>query len=263
VGVILALLLAAVAVEPPPEPDDADAVLPELSGGSILVWSEVQIREAREEVIRAARAAGYTQEIRRGDRTILRHAANYRGEIVLFDDGRMEVKRQPIQFEPPIPGSSPARWLSCVLLPLCVRPGGQLVSQRRFRGYQREALAAVEGEVHDWNERIGEMGLGRKIDGLPDRLEALWRFGVPLDGGEPIGTIEGRKAALLEHWDTRVENTWGDAVRRQIEAFVRAEIQDTAHGFTPAEIAAFNATRRSEQALSLQRGAPADVPGSP
>lgn len=257
---ILALLLAASGVEPETPADDTDAPLPELAGGSILVWSEVQIREARDSVIQAARAAGYTQEIRRGDRTILRHAANYRGEIVLFDDGRMEVKRQPVQFEPPIAGSSPARWLSCILLPLCIRPGGQIVSQRRFRGYQREALEAVEDEVHDWNERIGEMGLGRKIDALPDRLLALWRYGVPLEGGEPIGTVEGRKAALLAHWDSRVDNDWGEAVRRQIEAFVRAEVQDTEHAFTPEEIAAFNARRRAERPLTLERPvAPLDV----
>ena len=63
----------------------------------VIVFSEYMVELARREVIGAAKDAGYTKEIRRKDRTILRHEAVWHGEVVLHDSGLVEVKRQPVQ----------------------------------------------------------------------------------------------------------------------------------------------------------------------
>ncbi len=228
--------------DPPDEPVDA---------GTVVVWSDFQIKLARDAVIQAAKEAGYTQMIRRDDRVVMRHGYNYRGDVVVHNDGRVEVKRQPIQFEPWVGGSSPARWLSCVLVPLCIRPGGQTVSQRRFRSYQRDALEAVADEAQSFGDKMSTAGLGKKLESLPARLDDLWEHGIPIDGGSVLPTARDRRMALLAYWDTRTETQWGEAVRDLVERYLQGVVQPSAEPVTPAELEAFNLTRTASRPLVL------------
>ncbi len=234
----------------------------ESDGGSteVIVFSERLVEAARLEVVGRAAQIGYTKALRKGDRTILRHELPWKGDVVLFDDGRVEVKRQPLQFAPPFKRQTPLTWLSCIIVPLCIRPNGQLVSQRRFIGYERGAWAAIASDVSTWNDAMAEYGLGLKVAGLPDRLEALWEQGTPLDGTDetPLATPEARRGALLSFWDSRTDTSWGDEVRGAVEAFMRAVVQTSEHPYLSEELAAFAATQRSSRQLVLSRG-PADT----
>ena len=201
---------------------------------------------------------GYTKVIERGDRVVLRHELPWKGDVVLHDDGRMEFKRQPVRFQPPFNPDNPASWLACVLVPICIRPGGQIVSPRKLHGYERDVFETLSDEVTDWNDRIADAATERKTDGLPLRLEALWADGTSLDGTTQLATFEQRKAAILDYWDTRTETDWGDRVRSTVESFVRGVVMQGDHPYTRAEVAAFDARRLSLQAFPFGAIKPVD-----
>lgn len=249
-GWLLALTLAG-AQEPAAEVSDETPPAAEEGAEEVIVYSQYLVERARKEVIGAAKDAGYINEFRRGDHTILRHDAVWKGEVVLYDDGRVEVRRQPVQFRPPFRNVTPASWLACVIVPLCIRPNGQMVSKRRFLTYERMAWGEVEDEVAAFHAAISDFGVDVKVDDLPRRLSLLWKHGVPLDGGSELVSAQERKSALLQYYDTRTDSPWGDAVRAAVLSFVRAEVQHSEHPFTDEEIAAHNAARQSLRAFDL------------
>lgn len=249
---LLGLALAQAPAEAEAEAEaEVEAEVEEEDAEEVIVYSQYLVDRARREVVGAARDAGYVNQFRRGDQLILRHDSVWRGEVVLYDDGRVEVRRQPIQFRPPGKDPSGAAWLACVIVPLCIRPNGQLVSKRRFLGYERVAWEAVEDEVSAFQAAIATMGVGEKVDALPARLSLLWQEGAPLDGTELLASFEQRRAAMLAYYDSRTDTTWGDEVREAMLRFVRAEVQRGDHPFTDEEIAAHNRQRQSTRPFDL------------
>lgn len=221
----------------------------------VTVFSEWLVEQARKDVIAAAAEAGYRRQIRKDDRTILRHDAPYAGDIVLKDDGSVRIKRQPIQFRPPSRQSKPAphAWLACLLPPLCIRPSGQTVSQRRFAAAERRAMAAIKPELRVYDQRIADYGIDRKLNDLPDALEALWERGEPLADTKPaLKTHAERRQALFDYWDTRTDTPWGEQIRGAVQDFIDAVVQRSDHPFTRDELEALNLNRRSMRALQLE-----------
>lgn len=260
VALWLALAGAQEAPAPPdPAPDEAPAEEPDDGFTEVIVYSEHLAKAARDKLMRQAEAMGYTEQVRKDDRTILRHEAKYNGEIVLYDDGRVEFKRQPVQFEPPFDKSKPLSWLSCVIVPLCIRAGGQAYAPRKFRAQERRAMAEIADAAGEWNERIADVALDRKLGDLPDRLQALWDEGTPLEAGLPtLATFSERKTALLRYWDSRTDTEWGEEVRDAVASFLRAVVQRSDTPITAAELEAFNRRRQAPRPLVLER--PSDGP---
>ena len=210
----------------------------------VIVYGEALIEAARQDVIEEAAKDGYIREIRKDDRTILRHELPWKGDVVLFDDGRLDIKRQPVRFEPPTERKTAASYLWCVLLVPCIRPAGQTVSKRKFEGYKRTVMARIEPEVRVWNERISDYALDKKVDGLPAKLEALWETGRALDGSDEVFTTHAaRRRALFDYWDSRTDTPWGHEVKDAVAAFVRGVVQGSEHPFGAAELAALDAQR--------------------
>lgn len=235
-----------------PEQDATDDVDPEDDGyEEVVVYSELLVREARQALVERAAQQGYTQVIERDDKTILRHVATYRGEVVLYDDGRVKIRRQPIQFKAPGDEKKVGNWLWCALLVPCIRPSGQTVSKRRYATYKREAMDAITPQLAEFESRLADYGLSQKIEALPDQMMALWEEGEPLESGPKLQTIDERKAALLQYWDTRTETAWGDRVRATIESFLRGVVQTSETPLTKEELYRFNANRRSLRPLGL------------
>lgn len=232
--------------EAPPDTDAPEAVPAEAPvAAEVVVYGERLVEAARQEVIEQAAKDGYVREIRKKDRTILRHDQPWKGDVVLYDDGRLDIKRQPVRFEPPVENKTPASWLMCVFLPACIRPNGQLVSNLKFQGYKRTIMASIEPEVRTWNERISDFAIDAKIDRLPDKLEALWERGRSIDGATVHATWEERRRALFAYWDTRTDTAWGDEVRDATAAFIRGVVQRSEHPFGAAELATLDASRTS------------------
>lgn len=223
----------------------------------VTIYGEILVEQARRAVDRELRDAGYDEVLQREGRTIYRHSAPHMGQVVIDEEGWMRFARQPVRVEAPgfgiVGDGSPVAWVGCVIWsPLCVRPGGQLVSRRRLQGAEWKVVGRVHDDVETWNERIADLATERKVDGLPERLDALWTHGTPLEPGQPVlVTPAARRQALLAYWSTRTETPWGEAVRASVEAFCRAVVQRSDYPFTDMEIAAFNASPTAPRPFSL------------
>jgi hypothetical protein len=257
--VVIALLTLSLALAQDP-PTDPVVTVNQDGVSEIVVYGDAMVDKARRQLIYDLQQMGYTDVVDKGDYVRLRNEDVWKGEIHLYDDGWIRMKRQPVRLKSPDLGriaeeGSALSWASCLLYPpMCVRTGGQLLSRRKWMGVQGETLETVQGDAQNLGDRVADAAVDERINELPARLEALWTEGVPLeDGAAPMPTMEQRKAAILAFWDSRTDTIWGDRVRVAVEAFVRAEVQTTPWGFTPQEVAAFNATRHCERALDLER----------
>lgn len=224
----------------------------------VTVYAEERVRQARERVVDQLEALGFEHAGMVGDRDVYRHVAPWKGEVVLHDDGWVVVRRQPLRVEgramPWTRADTPVAWAGCFVYPwLCVRWGGMLVGTAKWRAAEGRTVERIHSDVEAWGDRIADLQTQRKANQLPDRLEALWEDGIPLDPGPPLATAAERRQALLAYWDSRTETVWGEEVRGVIEAFCRAVVQRSEHPFTDDEIAAFNQTRSAEAPFDLNR----------
>ncbi len=228
----------------------------------VVVYGEILVQQARAEVVAALREAGFTDEIDKGDHVIYRAPQAWKGEVVIYDDGYMITKRQPVQVRSPkMPWGeegSVASGIGCVLYPwLCIRTSGQTVGHRKFMAQETRATQAAADEVHIWAERVADLHTSERIAALPDQLAALWEDGTPIDGEGPVlATTAERKQALLAFWETRTESPWGLEVRAAVESFLRGVVQSSDTPITPEEIAAFNASSKALRPIAVEGVAP-------
>lgn len=240
------VVLAWAVDESPPTERPTDAEVSE----EVIVYAELRVEEARREVIQELRDAGYDHEIiDLGDRVVFRHAAAWKGEVVLYDDGYAQVKRQPIHAEgarmPWAKKDSPLAWAGCLIWPwACIRVQGATVSERRWRNREARTVQRVQPKVRDWADRIADLSVDQKVEGLPAMLYALWEDGRPLGGPGPrLETYRERRAALLEFYGTRTETSWGRNIQQAIASFLQAVVQGSDHPVTRRELERFNADR--------------------
>jgi hypothetical protein len=225
----------------------------------IIVHGELLVEQARRRVIEDLQGIGYSTAIRKDDHLLLRHVDPWKGEVRVYDDGWVMMKRQPVQIEgremPWAPKNSALAWAGCVVWPwLCLRSGGQLVSERKLMGQKVRTLAPMDADIDEYGDRVADMHVDERASSLPDRLERLWYEGQSLNGsGVILLDVALRRASLLDFWDSRTDTPWGNQVRAVVEAFIREEVQDGPHAFTDADIAEFNERRHSEEVLDLSR----------
>lgn len=235
---------------PPPVSASGDPAIPE-----IVVHGDLLVEQARREMIHSLQQQGFTRVQRMDGYVRLRNEAAWAGEVRIYDDGWVTMKRQPVRIEAPnirgIP--KPLAWATCLVIPTgCIRAGGPLLSKRKWMGVEQRTLDSIQTDITVYGDRIADVATESTVNALPDRLAALWNSGTPLMPDErPAVNYDERKAALLEYWDSRTETVWGDRVRDAVEAFLRAEVQTSEHAFTEAEIAAFNAKRSVQRELRL------------
>ncbi|MCO4744121.1 MAG: hypothetical protein KC912_04995 [Proteobacteria bacterium] len=238
----------------PVEPTPAEQGAP----NEIVVWGDLAVERARQEVIADFASEGYTDIIQRDNYVLLRSPAAWKGEIRVYDDGWVDMRRQPVRFAAPktpwAPAGSPGAWASCILYPFaCVKTGGQLVSKRKLQAQKGRTLTVAEPSIDGYGDRVADRETERTVNDLPDQLEALWLRGEPIMGEAILETPADRRAALLEYWDSRTDTVWGDVVRNGVEAFIRAEVQSSMHPFSAEEIARFNDARQASRELTLVR----------
>lgn len=249
---------------PPAAPAPADSP-PDRANIEVIVYEEMRVEQARQQVYSDLQDAGYSEFVRKEDKAIFRHPDPWKGEVHVHDDGWMRVKRQKVQMEgremPWAEKNSPLAWAGCVVwLPLCVRPAGQTTAKRKYRDHEDRVVRWAQEDVNEWGERIADLAVMRKVEGLPARLEALWAEGTPIDGeGPALATPAERRAHLMQYWGSRTDTVWGEQVRASVESFCRGVVQHSEHPFTEAEIEAFNRTLPEHvRPFSLERPPVAD-----
>jgi hypothetical protein len=254
--VALLFSMLAFAGDPPPPPPPSDAA--DDADTTIVVYGYgLEVERARQQLIKQLASEGYTTVIRKDGYTILRHENTWDGDVLLYDDGWVRIKRQPLQIRPiALPFAkegSALSWAACALAPFaCVRTSGLLYGKRKFSGVKNRTLHAVEPEIQNLADRVADQATAQTIETLPKRLEALWTTGAPIDPDDRVCTsFDDKKAALLDYWDSRTDTPWGDRVRLAVEAFVRGEVQTSEHAFSAEEIVAFNQRRSCSRELDL------------
>lgn len=225
---------------------------PEVVGEEVVVYGEALAAQARKRVEEDLVGQGFDRVIEKDGYTLFRHDATWKGEVRVYDDGWIRLKRQPVQFRPP--AGSPLGWATCVVVPLCVRSRGQTVSRAKMMGQRRRTLGQVEPLARQWGDRVADVHTDEIIVELPERLDALWAEGTPLHPGDPpLATPELRKQAMLDYWDSRTDTVWGRRVKAVVEAYLREVVQHSPFPLTHAELGAFQARRHSTDPLDLER----------
>jgi hypothetical protein len=256
----------------PAEPEPAEPVDPPYE---VTVYGELLVEQAREKVVERMEDLGYTAKvIDRGDHVVYRHETPWHGEVVLHDDGWMQVKRQPLYVEgramPWAKRNTPLAWAGCVAWPyLCLRTTGATLTHRKWLGMETRTVDELAPDVRSWGDRVADLATSRTVDALPDRLTALWEQGVPLQGDGPaLQTAAERRAALHAFWASRTDTVWGREVQQAVEAFCRAVVQTSEAPFTAEELAAYAAERPERPFLAPPRPEPVqaaapDTPDAP
>ena len=65
----------------------------------VIVYGELLVQQAKEEVYHDLQEAGYTEVVSKDDKVIFRHPDPWKGEVHVYDDGWMKVRRQRLQVE--------------------------------------------------------------------------------------------------------------------------------------------------------------------
>ncbi|MEC8423483.1 MAG: hypothetical protein VX000_06875, partial [Myxococcota bacterium] len=225
--------------------------------GEIVVFGELQVAARRAELDREIRQLGYRSGVRQDGRTVYRPDDPWKPTVIVFDDGFVRLKRSPVRFAPPgqTARSSRLRYLWCLppFTPMCVRLGGQVVSNAKLEPQKARVVAATHLEVTAWREAIVKQAMTQKVGTeLPNRLDELWANGRPLEGDGPlIVPWAERRLAMLAYWSDRTCTPEGDAVADAVALFLEYEVQESNHPVTAAEQHAANAAQHCSRRLDL------------
>lgn len=241
-------------------PDDADpGAFGPVPTMEVIITAQ-PVGEAREALTERLEDMGYEEGKRRGDRVIYSHPVAWKPRVIVYDSGFMVLRRQPPRVRAPnrpgsLVGDKPViKWAPCLLIPtLCVQAGGVFISPARFDRQKELVVASTTDSVRGLSDAITAEAMTERLNiEVPALLDAIWHQGVHPDDGRPLPTPPERRAAMLEFWESRADNTYGDAVRQTVEAYMIFEVQPSPWPFTPEEIAQTNATRHCQRELVLE-----------
>ena len=221
---LLATLLTSALAEEPDQPVEDEAAT------EIIVFGELLVEAARQEVISDLERQGFTRIKKKDGVTILKNETVYKGKIVLYDDGWMEHKRQGIRGETPdtwIKNTVPAlAWMPCITNPTaCVRAGGVAISGTKLQHIKTRTHRAVAQDLVTLSDRVADLSVDRTVNDLPQRLDACWLNGDSLMGEEHLATEGERVDDIVAFLESRAPNDWGDRVRQATRAYIRGVIQ--------------------------------------
>lgn len=272
-GMALAVAVGAQETTPDEASEPAAAVEAEIE--EITVWGQHAVRQARAAVIRDMESLGYKAKDRDGD-VVFRPPERWMGRVTFTRDGQLGFGRVVVAMRSAQmhartydPGTSvdaaDARATSASLdvsstaddLAFDRGSEAQLVvpevatwvlpSKRVLGELQLRVLKVVEPSVSTYRQVLWATDVRDTMATLADRLDALWRDGVSLEGGATVVSPEERRAAVLDYWATRASTKEGRLVCDAVALWLRETVQDSAHPAGTAEIAEAEA-RRSDGA---------------
>lgn len=238
-----------------------------------------RLKTAWKALVRAAHDQGYHVLRRSSDSTILRSDTDWKPDLVLHDDGRLEWRRQPPMLVTPRPffEDAPGRAMSRQILAeggarsaaddeivkraagsgvgwAVELPNGQVGSvkllstagltaeRKKVKAAAADVIDALREQLHDLDEARAELAGQVRAAQVPDELLAIWRG---------PGSAQERHQRLYTFWDTRTDTPQGVAVREAARAFLLGVVQASAEPITAEELAALNAARTGPEALAF------------
>ncbi len=220
----------------------------------IVVWGRLAIDRAEDEIVHTLEEMGYETR-RRGDQLVFRPPRAWMGAVV-FEEGLIDF-RQPVaglQAAPPEAFVDDPRHPSQILgpdgrplTPIGAGPTAWILPSKRKLAPHRSAVRqALEPQLAHYRAVVAKTALEESLIALPDRLDAVWRDGVPLsDAAGPLTDPAARRAHVLAYWASRPETPEGDRVCAAVEAWLRAVVQTSDHPITAAERERHGAQRTS------------------
>ncbi|HMV70475.1 MAG TPA: hypothetical protein PKA64_26780 [Myxococcota bacterium] len=240
---MLWLLLAALADEP------ADPPVVDIYASEEAAFADLS---------RALRALGFRAPVYRKDEVVFHNVTTWRPSLHLHDDGRVEARRGPIRLGLPgqgpwgtggnsvclgIPTNTqsadenlqfgPVKVKPSVLPGACLHLDALLVSNRREHNEEARILGSIGELAHQWSEAVATRAWqDRLARAVPDEVRGLW--------DDAPDEVSG-KAALVDHWCSRLDNDAGQAVRAIVEDLLNDVVQASDHPLSAAEIDAASA----------------------
>ena len=258
-AVLAGLLLSNVAFsqDTAPEPLAVPAEPAEVADpGNVLevtVYGEAAIRDARARVIRAFESEGWRGKDRRGK-------VIFRGPKLWMGRGHLDNESGAFTF------SQPVITVAGLVAKSTESVGPDLATERspssptfaiqfnapshqKVVSKQDTVFSGVRDSLQAYNRVIVATRFRERLEVLPDRLDSLWREGVPLEPGDILPTPESRRAAVLSFWASRSDTKEGDAMTHAVELWIAATVQTSDTPMTAAEADAAEAQRTDGRRL--------------
>ena len=209
------------------------------AGEEIIVYDDLEIARRRAKVDQDLRNLGYRAGTKRDDRTIYRPEVPWKPSVVVYDEGFVIIKRSPVRFAPPTRKQRPIDYLWCVppLTPMCVRIGGQIVSDAKLQPQKYRVAQGIDPDFRDWRAAIVSNAWAERIgEEIPDQLDACWRDGQPFEGDAVLATPADRRREILAFRSSRACTPEGMEVRDLVDLFLEYEVQASDTPLSPEEI---------------------------
>lgn len=213
---------------PPPRPRPAP-----LSDNEIVVWGD-RLEQARAKVEQRLTDLGYAPSGMQNGRTVWKPTGaqdSWKPRVIVDDDGWFSLRSPAVSggrgqldnaaMQPGLNNEGPAFDYA----PPMASPGigGQIAGKRQKQNAEARVARQIWDVVRELSQAQVEEGLIRRLEILPDQLDALWYEGRGPDGTW-YPTVEVRQQALLTLWATRTRTVSGETVRRRIADYLIAVV---------------------------------------
>lgn len=237
----------------PDAPADADE--------EVVVWGQLAIQVARDRVANALGRLGWRSAGRdRDGALVFRPPHSWLGRVRFTEGGELMFGRPVVGFSAPAgeafsvdPRYEDAAPTAPTDHPLDTGLGPWfwlLPSPARLEGYRAIVRESTRGEVDAYVDVVRRTAFQEQLLALPDRLDATWADGAPLDGDGPaLATLADRRRAVLAYWASRADTVEGHRMCAAVEAWLAAVVQASDHPIPPAERATYEAMRSDGRRL--------------
>jgi len=242
--------------EPDPTVPESDALLndPDVNM-SIIVVSEAELREARDNLVRRFGELGWRSKRKSDGRIIFRGPQSWMGKATLYPDGYIDwdtpavasfdtAKNNPGygNFE----ALDPNAGSDTVGVSMAPFPGG-----KKTRAAQSVVMEQIRPQVEKYEAALQARAFTVQLEELPGRLDRLWVEGVSMSGGPLLEGAVARRTAVLDYWATRAPTPEGRAVMVVVERWIRGTLSGTTDAVTDSEKAQAESRRDDDAKLRI------------
>jgi len=261
-------LLAAASAADEVSGDDVVGGLNEEGVYEVYVWGEDALRQAQEAMISKMDRLGWTQKRRANNGDLVFRAQRWTGTARITPEGLISFSRPVVVYSsfdltdgtlsaeegktPGEPSEGEAPGLSRDRpVPVFSPRFYILPSRRKLAAVHGKVLTGIQPDLTHYRAVLQETAFQDTLYDLPERLDALWEQGVPLEGDPVLETPEDRRAAALDYWATRADTPHGHQVCQAVALWLSRTVQASEHPVTESEQEEANARRSDGRRLDL------------